>query len=219
MVRIVVFDPSGKDVPGKQGWGWPQMASHWNWMGAGKSLKVATFANCPAVELLLNGKSLGDKKLVDFPDRIITWEVPNQAGTLRVVGRTNGKAVCAHELKTAGQPTQLLLSPDRSRLLADGHDLSHLEVNLRDADALLVPDADRLVRFEIKGPGTILAVDNGDLNSDEAYQGDRRTTKAGRCLVIVRASRQPGQILVTAAAAGLAPATTAIEVVVPREKP
>ena len=219
MVRIVVYDPSGKDAPGKQGWGWPQMASHWNWDRAKETLKVATFANCPAVELLLNGKTLGEKRLADFPDRIITWDVPNQAGTLRAVGRADGKELCAHELKSAGRPTQIVLNPDRDRMLADGQDLSHVEVDLTDAENLLVRDADRLVRFEVKGPATIVGVDNGDLSSAEAYKSDRRTTRAGRCLVILQASRQPGQVLLTAAAPGLASTTTTIEVVAPRANP
>jgi beta-galactosidase len=219
MVRIVVYDPSGKDAPGKQGWGWPQMASHWNWTGTKETLKVATFANCTAVELLLNGKSLGEKQLADFPDRLITWDVPNQLGTLRAAGRIDGKEVCVHELTSAGKPTQIVLNPDRGRILADGQDLSHLEVDLTDAEHLLVPDADRLVRFEVKGPATIVGVDNGDLSSAEAYLADRRTTKAGRCLVILQASRQAGKVLLTAAAPGLASATTKIEVVAPRANP
>ena len=87
------------------------------------TVKVATFTNCPTVELLLNGKSLGTKNLADFPDRMITWELPYQPGTLEARGISAGQAKAAHQLKTAGEPAQLRLRPDRTALRADGRDL------------------------------------------------------------------------------------------------
>ncbi|HTL19017.1 MAG TPA: glycoside hydrolase family 2 TIM barrel-domain containing protein, partial [Patescibacteria group bacterium] len=143
IVRIVVFDPAGGDAAGKKGWGWPAMASHWNWPTSEKTLKVAVFANCATVQLLLNGKSLGQKKLGDFPERILTWQVPNEAGTLRATGWKNGKEVCTHELKTAHEPARIALGLDRDNLWANGQAVSHIAASVVDADGTLVPNADR----------------------------------------------------------------------------
>jgi beta-galactosidase len=212
MVRIVVFDPEGGDVAGKKGWGWPKMASHWNWASANKTLKVGAFSNCSILDLFLNHKLLGRRRLSEFSDRIPTWDVPYEPGTLRVTGRDNDTVVCTHELRTAGLPGKLALLPDRTRLAADGQDLCHLTVGVLDSAGTLVPGAESLVSFDIKGPGRIIGVDNGDLSSPESYQGFQRTTKNGRCLAVIRASTSPGQILVTGTSKGLKPATACIEV-------
>lgn len=99
-----------------------------------------------------------------------------------------------------------MLLPDRTTITAEGQDLSHIEVRLEDAQGVLGPDADRLIRFELEGTGTILGVDNGDLRSSEPYQANQRTTYWGRCLAIIQAAREPGEIRLTAAAADLPPA-------------
>ena len=218
VVFITVYDPAGGDVAGKAGWGWPRTAPHWNWPATNQTLKVATFANCPTVELFLNDQSLGEKQPADFPDRIITWEVTNQPGTLRAIGRKDGQVVSTHELETAGPPAKLALLPDRRRIKADGQDLVHLEVNLVDAHGVLVPNADRLISFEVKGPGKLIAVDNGDLSSDESYQAHQRTTRAGKCLAVLRSSVDAGVIEVSATAPGLPASAITIETVAASEK-
>jgi beta-galactosidase len=127
------------------------------------------------------------------------------------VGKKDGKVVCAHELKTAGAPAKIILFPDRNKLRADGEDVSNVEVNLVDAAGVLVPKSDRLIKFEVTGPATLIGVDNGDLNSDESYQGAQRTTRRGRCLAILRTTRKAGRVGFTATAEGVSAATVYLD--------
>ena len=199
MVRLAVDDPTWWQTPMRLGWAWPGMAEHWNWATRGAApLKVYTPTNAEAVELILNGKSLGEKKAADFLDRIPVWEVPFAPGTLQAVARRGGVALARFELKTAGAPARLELVPDRTGLRADGQDLLHVEVRVVDQDGTLVPDARNLVRFEVTGTAALAGVDNGDMTDTASYQAAQRETRRGRALAIVRAGRQAGKLTLTA---------------------
>jgi len=213
MVHIAVFDDS-LDVPAptKDHWGWPKMASHWNMpLPEGEKVKVVTFTNCPTVELILNGKSYGTKNLADFPDKMITWKIPYQPGTIEARGVKQGTTVCEHQLQTAGKPKQIILIPDRMDIKADQRDLCHVEVKITDEKGVLVPGAHHKLDFQLQGPGKILAVDNGDLTSTESYQAKQRKAFYGRCLIIIQAADTPGPIQLTANAPDLAPGKLTID--------
>jgi len=116
-------------------------------------------------------------------------------------------------LQTVGEPTRLRLTADRSVLQADGEDLSFVTVEAVDAQGRLQPNSAAEVQFTISGPGTIIAVGNGDGASKEPYQGDHRSLFNGRALVVVRTSRMPGSIRL----AGSAPGMSAAEVTIGTE--
>src|SRR5216684_5811174 len=83
-------------------------------------------------------------------------------------------------------------------------DLSFITVTVADKDAWVVPRSKNRVRFEISGPGEIVAVDNGDATDHESFQGKDRKAYNGLALVIVRAKPgQPGQIKLAARSDGL----------------
>jgi len=212
---------------------------HWNWAQfAGKKIPVWCYANGDSVELFLNGKSLGEKKLADGAMQTfvsgqrkgkdgkvqevkqetgwyhVAWQVPWQPGTLKAVARRNGKIIATDEVTTAGPPAKLALSVDRSRVTADGQDLAYVTVKVLDAQGHVCPAADNLVKFELSGPGKIAGVGNGDSTCHEDFQADQHTAFNGLCLAIVRSERnQPGKLVVKASADGLAGAATDLNVV------
>src|SRR4029078_43213 len=106
-------------------------ASHWNLQQlAGKKVTVVTFTNCPAVELLINGKSTGTKNLADFPDKMITWSVPYEPGIIEARSLGQRKIRASHRLQTAGSPAQIRLIADRNKIRADGQDLCYVDVQI-----------------------------------------------------------------------------------------
>ena len=106
-------------------------------------------------------------------------------------------------LKTAGAPAALRLRADRTALAADGQDLSHVEVELVDAEGTVVPDADRPVRIRVEGAGRFLCMDNGDTADGGAQLRPDKPTFLGRALAVVQAGRSGGTLRVTASADGL----------------
>jgi len=75
-----------------------------------------------------------------------------------------------------------------------------------------VPKADNLIKFSVGGAGTIAGVDNGSQTSMEPFKADYRKSFNGKCLLVVKAGAEAGNISVTASSDGLADATTAIRV-------
>jgi beta-galactosidase len=214
MVHIAVFDDTLKTaVPSRWSAHWygPKMISSWTLPHCENQIvRLATFTNCDSVELFLNGESMGEKELKDFPNRIMTWYVPYAPGTLEAVGKRNGEACASHRLQTAGEAGRIVLLPDRTGIRANGTDIVHVEVNIADDNGVLVPSAEVEVRFEADGAGKIIGVDNGNLASDEPYKGSRRTTWLGKCLAIVQSNGAPGRIALRVSAEGLAAAETVI---------
>lgn len=175
---------------------------HWNWP-EGKVVDVwAYYNNADEVELFLNGKSLGVRKK-QGEDLHVMWRVVYQPGVLRIVSRKEGKLVLVREIKTAGKPAKIELIPDRIRIKADGSDLAYVTVRVLDKDGNVVPDADNLIRFKIKGCGVIAGVDNGYQASQEPFKSDRRKAFNGVCLAIVQATDRKGKIELRAESEGL----------------
>jgi beta-galactosidase len=186
---------------------------HWNWPDrVGQVTPVFVYTTGDSAELFLNGKSLGLKKKGEYEYRLRWDDVIYQPGELKVVAYKNGKKWATDTVKTTGAPAKLLVSADRSKIMADGKDLSFITVTVADNDGLQVPRSKNHIHFAIEGPGEIVATDNGDATSFESFQAPERNAYNGLALVIVRAKAgQPGTIKLTASADGLASAVTEIK--------
>lgn len=204
---------------------------HWNWAGReGQTIPVIAYTNCSAVELFLDGRSLGEKRL-EFPrqgtsggwntyarpqvqptttDLHLGWDVPYAPGTLRAVGTRDGRPCATEEVRTTGAPASLRLTSDRDTIFTTPGEVAHFRVEVLDANGLLVPRADALVRFDVAG-GRLVATDNGNLRDLEPFALAERRAFNALALAIVRADA-PGRLRVAASADGLRGAT--VEVVV-----
>jgi len=182
---------------------------HWNWT-KGQIVDIWAYSNAEEVELFLNDKSLGVKKK-QGDDLHLLWKVPFMPGTLKAISRTGGKEVMVTEVKTAGEPAKLIVTADHSTIKADGTDLSFVTVDVVDANGIIVPYADNLVKFQVEGGGAIVGVDNGDPVSHDSFKAPQRKAFHGKCLVVVQAGEKAGTIKLTANSEGL-PAT-AIEII------
>ncbi|MXV49561.1 DUF4982 domain-containing protein [Pedobacter sp. HMF7647] len=183
---------------------------HWNWP-AGKVVDVwAYYNNADEVELFLNGKSLGVKKKTG-DDLHIQWRVNFEPGTLKAISRKDGKIVLEREIHTAGKASSINLTADRKTISADGEDLSFVTVNIVDERGNLVPDADNLVTFKIKGDAKIAGVDNGLQTSMEPFKANDRKAFNGKCLAVIQSGKTPGKVTLVASSVGLPDAELVID--------
>jgi beta-galactosidase len=182
---------------------------HWNWK-AGQTIDVWAYTNCDEVELFLNGKSLGTKQKTGDVIHLM-WKVPFEAGTLTGVGVKDGKEILRQEVKTAGEPAKILLTPDRSIIKADGSDLSFVTVTVVDKDNVPVPYADNLIKFAIDGEAAIAGVDNGNQTSLESFKTDFRKAFHGKCMVVIKSGTRRGEISLIATSDGLETAEAIIK--------
>lgn len=208
--------PSFPLNPNRQSWSkwhWHDAVADWNWEGyEGKPLEVTVYSSCEKVELYLNDKSLGVQPVNRDTRFMATWQVPYQSGVLKAVGYRGNRQVSTAELKTAQKPVQIRILPDRTVIRADGQDLCYVTIELTDAAGTRNPKTEDLVRFAIEGPGTIIGVGNANPVSLESYTLPQRKVWQGRCLVVVKAGKEAGRIVLKAAAEGLPEAAAEIEV-------
>jgi beta-galactosidase len=139
----------------------------------------------------------------------LTWKVPYRPGELKAVARRNGKVVATDVLRTAGKPHAVRLSADRDSLAADGRSLVFVTADVVDARGVVVPDAEHLISFEVRG-GSLAGLDNGREESAERYQASTRTAFHGKALAIVRSGTRPGTLKVTARVEGLRTGTATV---------
>ncbi|MBV9124814.1 MAG: DUF4982 domain-containing protein [Planctomycetes bacterium] len=186
---------------------------HWNWPGKeGQNMRVIAFSNCAKVELFLNGKSLG---IQDMPrNGHLEWTVRYAPGTLSAKGYdAAGKVTATDTVETTGAPAALRLRTDRTKLTADGEDVTPVEVEILDAQGRVVPTADNLVTFEVTGAGRVAGVGNGNPGDHDPDQANYRHAFNGLCMVVVGAKEKPGAIQLKATAPGLKGATLDLEAV------
>lgn len=183
---------------------------HWNWT-PGQDIDLWAYYNhADEVELFVNGVSQGvrSKGKDDFH---VVWRVKFEPGTVKAVSRKDGEVVAEKEIRTAGEPAQIRLTPDRDVIHADGKDLCFVKVEVLDKDGNLCPNAENDITFSVGGSGFIAGVDNGSPVSMERFKANHRKAFYGKCLVVVQNNGQSGGIKLTATAEGLKMAVTALQ--------
>ncbi len=185
---------------------------HWNWPErVGQVTPVHVYTSGDEAELFLNGKSLGKKKKEQYQYRLRWDDVTYEPGELKAVAYKDGKHWAEAVTRTTGPAAKLALQPDRNEIRADGADLSFVTVSVVDNDGLVVPRSKNRLKFEIEGPGEIVAIDNGDATCHESFQSKEYNAFNGLCLVIIRSKPgKSGAITLKAQSDGLESAATGL---------
>jgi beta-galactosidase len=193
------------------------ISPHWNWREKrGQPIDVWVNTNADNVELFLNDKSLGKK---DMPrNGHLQWKVNYEPGTIKAVAYKKGKRL-ETKVETTGTPTEVVLTPYKTTILADGKDVTVMNVQVVDREGRVVPDADNLIRFSLQGDAKIIGVGNGDPSShepDKCAEGAwQRSLFNGRAQVIVQSGKNAGIVHFVASAAGLFSGSTDIITIAP----
>ncbi|MDR1440640.1 MAG: glycosyl hydrolase 53 family protein [Clostridiales bacterium] len=149
----------------------------------------------------------------------LTWQVTYAPGELVLVAKDElGSEVARDTLSTAKTAYTLRLAADREFVAADGRSLAYVTVEVVDEDGNMLPSAGNLIKFDVEGNGAIAGVDNGKQESAELYKWgnveknahSERSAYNGKALVILQSGKGSGDIVLTAAADGLVPATLTI---------
>jgi beta-galactosidase len=205
------------------------LSPHWNWRGhEGEIIPVIAYTNCDTVELVVNGKSFGVKGY-EFPrrgmmedygnypprarevrttaDLHLEWDVPYEAGTVRAIGKINGKVVATEEIQTTGDAAGVVISADKNVMDADARDVVHITASIVDGEGRMVPTSDNEVTFDIEGPGKLIGVDNGNPVDHTGFKVNHCEAFGGLCLAIVQGTREnmgeSGEIRISASSPGL----------------
>ena len=191
-------------------WKWQEENNHWSYKD-NEMIAVAMYSNCEEIELFLNDKSLGKRKLSDFADHIYKWGVPFAKGKLVAKGIKDGKEITS-EIITEGKATSIELTVDEKELSANNYDVAHIEAQLKDSNGNLVFLDNKKITFEIIGEAKLLGVDSGWKKSVEKLQSNKSTTHEGKTLLIIQAKDKAGDVKIVAKADGLESASIQIQI-------
>ena len=188
---------------------------HWNWEGReGETTPIFVYTNYPSAELFINGKSQG-KRYKDLsikleeeekdgnPEdlerqkryRLMWMDTKYEAGEVKVVAYdNNGKAVAEKEIRTAGKPYALRLTPHKETAFSpNGKDLAYITVEAVDKDGNLCPNVNDLVTFSVKGVGSYRAAANGDPTCTDVFHLPKMHLFNGKLVVIVQSGEEKGK--------------------------
>jgi beta-galactosidase len=177
-----------------------------------KNVPIEIYSNCDTVELLLNGRSLGEKPIADRLLPALVWAVPNEPGTVEAVAKKAGVVAARFQLKAVGQPERIVLTADLKTLKNAGRQVSTIEVSVLDRNGNRAPDAAGTVTFEVSGAGRLIAAGNADLTDGAPATGGQAKLYTGRAVAVVRSGAGSGKITVKATAPGLAAGEAVIAV-------
>jgi beta-galactosidase len=187
---------------------------HWNWQERiGEITPVHIYTSGDAVELFLNGKSLGRREKAHSYDRLTWDDVRYEPGSLKAIAYKNGQKWAEELVETTGKPAALQVTAEKTELKSDGTDLSFIRVAVVDSQGRVVPRSKNHLKFSVTGPAEIIATDNGDATSLLPFQLSERDAYNGLALVILRSQyMKQGKVLLTVESKGLPKQKIALKV-------
>jgi beta-galactosidase len=169
---------------------------HWTWPERkGQVTPVHVYTSGDEAELFLNGRSLGRKHKDGY--RIVWDNVVYKSGTLEVVAYKYGREWARDKVSTAGKASRLVASVDYA-----GKELTYVTIDITDRSGNIVPDADNLLTFSIKGPAELVGTDAGDPTSHVPFYSPELPAFHGKASAVVRRTG-PGAIVLTCKSKGL----------------
>lgn len=206
VVHIAVTESKGNVMWNGVQTGNDGQSDHWN-RTPGTKLSLTTYTNADEVELLVNGKSYGIRKNDKTNPKMrnqIRWEnIVYQDGNCEAIARTDGKVVARHKIITVGKAVALKAVIDNSDWKADGMDLQHIRIMAVDSKGRRVPNAVAEVKVSVAGDAQLVAMSNGNINSDELNVTDKQALFNGSCLAILRSGVASSPVVVNITAPGL----------------
>lgn len=184
-------------------WGFPAVCDSWNYEGwEKKNIRLIVFSNAEEVELLVNGKSLGKRKVSmerPMPYSAI-FDTVYEKGEVIAISYADGKEVSRDSLKTTGAPCGIRLLPENKCLRANGHDLAYVGVEVIDKYGNVVPDAEIDLSAEVTGCISLTGFGSANPRTEDNYTDGETESFRGRAMAIIRSSFETGNATLTISA-------------------
>jgi hypothetical protein len=179
----------------------------WSWKDCeGNPATIEVYADAYAIELQLNGKRLGKKKVKDFKAMFKTRYVPGELTAIAY--DQNGGEVSRSTLKSAEKDTRISILPEKET--AKPGEIVYVDVQLTGANGIVESNADSQLNVSVDG-GELLAFGSANPKTEENYNKGIFTTYYGRALAVVRAG-ETGEVTVCVESKSLANTKATIEI-------
>lgn len=173
----------GGKNPSKMVWRGTNALASWAWSGCeGEKTIVEVFTDAAAIELYLNGRKLGKKKVKECKATFKTKYAP---GKLEAVAfDASGREVSRSYLESAAGKTHLCVSPETEN--AKPGEIVYVNVAIVGENGVVESNADRKLTIKVEG-GELLAFGSANPRTEENFDEGTYTTYYGTALAAVRA--------------------------------
>lgn len=173
----------------KSVWRGTNAIESWSWQNCnGNKAIVEVYAEADSIELYINGRSIGRKKLVE---QKAIFKTRYQAGTITAAALdAAGHEISRSELHSASGTLRLNAVPEVDSIRTGG--IVYIPVTITGSNGVVESNADRKLTITAAG-GTLLGFGSANPCTEERYDAGSFTTYQGRALAIVRAD-EPGTI-------------------------
>ena len=180
----ICVQPMNHDTkPAKAVWRGTNAIPSWSWGGcAGRKCTVEVYTSGRRVELLLDGKKLGETKVKDFQ---AIFHVKYTPGALTAVSYdASGRELGRSELRSAEAPVHIALHPEKESVSPG--EIVYVPVTVEGANGVVESNNDREITVTVEN-GELLGFGSANPRTEERYDSGTYTTYYGRALAIVRA--------------------------------
>ena len=105
------------------------------------------------------------------------------------------------------------MTPEKSEMRADEHDLICLNVEIRDKEGHLVPDAAVPLNVEVDGCAILAGFGSANPVTDEDYTDECTVSYRGRAMAIIRSGYESGSVNVKVSAEGMEAVQVELQIV------
>ena len=179
----------------------------WAWKNCeGNKAEVEVYADAAMVELQLNGKSLGKKKIKACK---AMYKTKYASGVLTAIAYdASGKEIGRNELASAIGNTAIRVQPEEKRITVG--DIAYVAIDMVGENGIIESNADCRLHVKVEG-GELLAFGSAvPFTEDDYFKGSFRTYY-GQAQAVVRAN-QPGTLKVIVSSKEIKGSSASIEV-------
>lgn len=196
---IAVQNPASYGIPRNFGpWCYTDCTFNYAYEGQeGKPIMIQVYGGGDSVELFINGRSLGVQpcgKETSFETQYHTLYEP---GELVAVAYEDGTEVGRTTLKTSGKAAKVALFAEKYETLA------FVNVDILDAQGLLVADSKIPLSIQVEGAAELLAFGGVKAIHKKGYELPETTAGEGHALAILKMKKEAGKITVKITGEGM----------------
>ncbi|MCM1054813.1 MAG: DUF4982 domain-containing protein [Bacteroides sp.] len=172
----------------------------------GQEIEVRTYSNLEDVELFFNGESLGRQHIDLLHGKTLygSWKLKYAKGELVARAYNENGTEAAFDRKASfGEAAELVITPEKTSLKADGRDLIFLRIGAVDEKGEPVANARNRIRVEVSGAGRLVGLDSGDSTDYDSYKGNSKRLFGGMITAIVGSVFESGDINIAVSSEGL----------------
>lgn len=190
---------------------WTDTVEGWTYEGyEGKKTFVDAYTDADAVEIFINGNSVGRLKVEDYFAKVPCTYEP---GELLGIGYDReGNEIYRSTIHTAGRENVIHCQSDKEELLSGGQDFAFIDVSITDREGNIKLLPDRRVTIRVEGAGKLQGFGSAYYKNEEAFNQKHHKTWQGRLRAVIRSTEERGDITVTFSSEGCETAVVRLEV-------